>query len=293
MMTHIRADLEEITGIHDVLEQRMHKQQGNWNMKFKALIVAAAVFAGLAVTPNVNAADLELLQPGKLLAATEGTFSPFSMRAPDGKLDGLEIRVMTEIAKRLNLEYTPVLIKWDSLLVGLEANQFDVISASMDITAARQEKVTFADGWLDSGGRIVVPKDSSIKSAADLKGKTVGALVSSTFAKIAEEHGAVVKGYKAESDAMQDMANGNIDATITDAIAGSWAIKNSGLPFAMTDDYVSHIQKGFAIKKGKPHLVAAINKALADMVADGTYAKLTTDLIGFDPAPKDPIKTIQ
>ncbi|MGV2156211.1 hypothetical protein [Rhizobium sp. 16-528-1A] len=33
------------------------------------------------------------------------------MRAPDGKLDGLEIRVMTEVAKRLNLEYTPVLIR--------------------------------------------------------------------------------------------------------------------------------------------------------------------------------------
>jgi polar amino acid transport system substrate-binding protein len=65
------------------------------------------------------------------------------------------------------------------------------------------------------------------------------------------------------------------------------------MPLEMTDDYVSHIQKGFAIKKGKPELVKAINKALADMVADGTYAKLTTDLVGFDPAPKDPIKSVE
>lgn len=61
----------------------------------------------------------------------------------------------------------------------------------------------------------------------------------------------------------------------------------------MTDDYVSHVQKGFAFKMGKPHLVEAVNKALADMVADGTYAKLTSDLVGFDPTPKDPIKTIK
>lgn len=35
------------------------------------------------------------------------------------------------------------------------------------------------------------------------------------------------------------------------------------------------------------------NQHLAEMNADGTYAQLTTDLVGFDPAPKDPIKTIK
>ncbi|TRB22392.1 transporter substrate-binding domain-containing protein [Rhizobium rhizogenes] len=263
-------------------------------MKFKLFAFAATMLAASAFgNAPASAAGLELLEPGKLQVATEGTFAPFSMRAPDGSLDGLEIRVMKEVAKRLDLAYTPVLIKWDSLLVGLQADQYDVISASMDITPERQKKVTFANGWLESGGRIIVSKGSPIKSAADLKGKTVGALVSSTFAKIAEEKGAVVKGYKAEADAMQDLVNGNIDATITDSIAGAYAVKNAHMPLEMTDDYVSHIQKGFAIKKGKPELVKAINKALADMVADGTYAKLTTDLVGFDPAPKDPIKSVE
>lgn len=262
-------------------------------MKLKSLIVAFAAFAGLAMAPVAHADGLELLKPGKLMVATEGTYAPFSMRSPDGKLDGLEIRVMKEVAKRLNLEYTPVLIKWDSLLVGLQADQFDVISAAMDITEARQKQVTFSNGWLESGGRVVTAKGSSIKSAADLKGKTVGALVSSTWTKIAEEKGATVKGYKAESDAMQDLVNGNVDAVITDSIAAAYAIKSGGLPLAMTDDYASHVQKGFAFKMGKSLLVEAVNKALADMVADGTYAKLTTDLVGFDPTPKDPIKTIK
>ncbi|WCK05450.1 transporter substrate-binding domain-containing protein [Agrobacterium tumefaciens] len=262
-------------------------------MKFKTIAFAVAAIAVTIAKMPASAAEIELLEPGKLQVATEGTFSPFSMRAPDGTLDGLEIRVMKEVAKRLDLTYTPVLIKWDSLLVGLQADQYDIISASMDITQERQKRVTFANGWLESGGRIVVQKGSAIKSADDLKGKTVGALVSSTFAKIAEEKGAVVKGYKAESDAIQDLVNGNIDATITDAIAGAWAIKKSGLPLEMTPDFVSHVQKGFAIKKGKPELVKAVNKALADIVADGTYAKLTVELVGFDPAPKDPIKSIE
>jgi polar amino acid transport system substrate-binding protein len=263
--------------------------KGN-NMRLK-LIVAAALIGAFVPLAAASADELELIQPGKLLIATEGTYPPFSMRAPDGTLDGLEIRVGKEIASRLGLEYTPVIIKWESLLVGLAADQYDFASDAMDITAERQKQVTFADGWLESGGRVVTKKDSDIKKSDDIKGKTVGVLVASTWQKLAEERGATVKTYKAESDAIQDLVNGNIDAVITDSIAAAYAIQASGLPLTMTDDYVSHIQKGFPFKKGKPNIVKAVNKALAEMIADGTYAKLTTPLVGYSPAPKEPIQS--
>jgi polar amino acid transport system substrate-binding protein len=259
-------------------------------MKIKLVAAAILAFASVAA---VHAEDLKLVQDGKVMVATEGTYPPFSMQSPAGELDGLEIRVMKEIAKRIGLEYDPVVTKWDSLLVGLSANQYDVISAAMDITEERQKAVLFSDGWLESGGRIVTLKDSPIKSAADLKGKSVGALVASTWFKIAEEKGGVVKGYKAESDALQDLANGNIDAVITDAVAAGYSIKNAGLPLVMTEDFVSRVQKGFAFNKDRGDLVEKVNKALADMIADGTYAKLTTDLVGFDPHPAEPIRTLK
>lgn len=259
---------------------------------FRKMTLTIAALAALTTAGAAQDAGLELLEPGKLTVATEGTYAPFSMTGPDGKLDGLEIRVVQEIAKRIGLEYTPIIIKWDSILVGLMSDQYDMISAAMDITPERQQQVTFSDGWLESGGRIVTSEDSDIKSAADLKGKNVGALVASTWTKLAESLGAgEVKTYKAEADALQDLANGNVDAVITDSIAAAYAIQTSTLPLRMTDDYVSRIQKGFAIKKDKPNLVQAINKALADMVADGTYEKLTSDLVGYSPTPAEPIRS--
>ena len=67
-------------------------------MRLKLILAAALI--GAFVPLAASAADeLELIQPGKLLIATEGTYPPFSMRAPDGTLDGLEIRVGKEIAK--------------------------------------------------------------------------------------------------------------------------------------------------------------------------------------------------
>lgn len=259
-------------------------------MKFKLLAFVAVL--ALANITGAHAEDLKLIQDGKLMIATEGTYPPFSMQSPTGELDGLEIRVMKEIAKRIGLTYEPVVTKWDSLLVGLAANQYDGISAAMDITPERQKAILFSDGWLESGGRIVTLEGSDIKSAADLKGKTVGALVASTWFTLADGMGASVKGYKSESDGLQDLANGNIDAVITDAVAAGYAIKTAHLPLVMTEDYVSHVQKGFAFNKDRGELVAKVNKALADMIADGTYAKLTTDLVGFDPHPAEPIRSM-
>lgn len=261
-------------------------------MIFRSILAAMAALATFSGVTARAADDLGLIAPGKLMVATEGTYPPFSMREANGDLDGLEVRVMKEVAKRLGLEYTPVVTKWDSLLVGLMAGQFDVISAAMDITEERQQKVTFSDGWLESGGRIVTAKGSDIASEADLKGRPVGALVASNWTKIAEAAGADVKTYKAESDAIQDLVNGNVDAVITDSIAAAYVIKESGLPLTMTEEYVSTVQKGFAMQKGKLALAAAINGALADMIADGTYAELTSGLVGYSPAPAEPIRTL-
>src|SRR5215204_3643615 len=125
------------------------------------------------------------------------------------------------------------------------SDQYDMISAAMDITPERQQQVTFSDGWLESGGRIVPTEDSDIQSADDRKGKVLGSLVASTWTELAEGHGAAeVKTYKAEADALQDLTNGNIDAVITDSITAAYAIQTLALPLRMTDDCVSRIQKG-------------------------------------------------
>ncbi len=123
------------------------------------------------------------------------------------------------------------------------ADQYDITSESMDITPTRQKQVAFADGWLESGARIVTRKDTGIKGPEDLKGRNVGALSASTFGKLAEEHGATLKSYKTAADAMQDLVGGNIDAVINDAVAGNYAIKARKLPLVMIETPLSTVQK--------------------------------------------------
>lgn len=255
-----------------------------------ALLAAMVLLAG--AVPATAADDLELLKPGEITVSTEGTFPPFSFKDARGNLDGLEIRLWKEIADRLGLEYKPVIMKWESTLIGLLSDQFDVMGTTMDITEERQKQITYSDGWIESGGRLLVREDSDITSLDQIQGKTIGALVASSWGESAEAHGAgEVKSYKAETDAIQDLVNGNLDGVVTDQIAAAYAIKQSRLPVRMVDGYLNQMQKGWGFKKGKPNLVKAVNAALAEMMADGTYEKITMDLIGMNPAPKEPFRS--
>ena len=179
------------------------------------------------------------------------------------------------------------------MLVGLFANKYDMLCDTMDITKERQERVLFVDGWLESGGRLVVHKDSDVATLEDFRGKTMGVLVASTWAELAKPLGpGETKYYQTEADAFRDVANQNVDGMITDSIAAAWAIEKSGLPLKIIPGYLSRIQKGFAAKKDHPNLIRAINEKLAEVVADGTYEKITSNLIGYSPAPEEPIRTM-
>ncbi len=81
-------------------------------------------------------------------------------------------------------------VKFDALLIGLMADQYDITSESMDITPRPAEAGRLRGRVAESGARIVTRKDTGIKGPDDLKGRNVGALFASTFGKLAEDHGA-------------------------------------------------------------------------------------------------------
>ena len=253
----------------------------------------AALGAPYVIGSSAFAAEnLELRNPGVLMSATEGTYPPFSFRGTDGKLDGLEMRMMGEICNRLGLAYEPVVIKWESMLIGLLSDQYDIVGNAMSITEERQKQVVFCDGWLESGAQLAVRNDSPINSYDELAGKKIGTLTASVYVPLIEGWGAEVGHYKADLDAMMDAVNQQIDGVVMDSIAAAYVIKRSNLDLRLVGSAQSSYQLGWAVKKGKPNLVRAVNATRADMVADGTVKKLFIDLIGFDPSPAEPIRSI-
>lgn len=261
---------------------------------FMALTRATALtLAAMPLMARLPRAEtLELIEPGILSSATEGSFPPFSMHNAAGELEGFELAIIREIANRLGLEHKPVVTKWESILVGLLADQYDMVSNPMGITEERQKAVTFCDAWVESGARLVVAEGSEIGALDDADGKTIGVIAASTFVPMAEALGGIVKSYKSDPEALLDLTNGNIDAVITDSVAGAYAIKTAGLPLTMVPGFIESYQMGWAVKQDKSQLVMAINTALAAMIEDGTFASIGEDVLGLDPTPAEPIRSL-
>lgn len=79
-----------------------------------------------------------------------------------------------------------------------------------------------------------------------------------------------------------EVGNGRIDGFITDKIVGALAIKEKGAPIALAGDLLYEEKMGIALRKGNEDLKAAMNKALADMKADGTYKAVSMKWLGID-----------
>ena len=266
--------------------------------KLELRTVGAAGIALLALGLSAGAVKaqdgpLETLVPGVLTCATDGAYAPLAYTTPSGKLEGVAVRVVEEVVRRTGLKYNPIVTGFAGALPGLLADKWDMVCVTLDITAERQKSVLFADAWLESGGILVVHKDSNINEVKDVQGKVMGVLTGSSWVKLVEPLGAKeVKYFQSDIEAMHAVANGRVDGMVTEALVAAHAIGVTKLPLKTMKERLSTTQKGWATRTHRVNLVKAINKALASMVEDGTYEKLTTELIGYNPYPKNPIRSI-
>ena len=251
----------------------------------KALIVLTLLFV-VAGFCFAQAGKLPTIKPGKLVVAVAQTYPPFGYIDDKGNLVGFEIDIDREICRRLGLEYEPIRIEWAGLIPSLNAGKIDMISNPMDITPERQKNVTFADAWIKSGGVLLVGKDSDMYKLSDAEGKRMGVLLASSWVPHAQRlKPKEIKYYESDVIALRDVANKQVDASITDVIVASYAIKVNNYPIRIIEEYVTSLQKGHVFKKGNYELVRAVNKALNDMYADGTYQQIASKYLATDPFP--------
>ncbi|MCO5151109.1 MULTISPECIES: ABC transporter substrate-binding protein [unclassified Shinella] len=255
-------------------------------------ILSYAVAAGLAFSVlgaplAARADDLETIKAaGEFKFANSGAYPPFSFVDDSNQTVGFDVDIGNEIAKRLGVKGAGVSTAWDGIIAGLLAGKYDTIIGSMTITPEREKAVDFVGPYYKSGRGVFVSDGSEIKSIDDLKDKTIGVTLGETHEKWARERGGwEIRTYKGLPELFLELKAGRIQAMIVDAVPVSIAVKQTGdkvvkldVPeFAGTEDRI-----GIAIRKGNPELKAAMQKALDDMMADGTYEAIAMKWIGSD-----------
>lgn len=248
----------------------------------KSALVAAS-FAFMGISP-ASADELDTLkEKGVIRIAMSGAYPPFNFVNDKNEVVGFDPAIGAEIAKRMGLEVEIVTTAWDGIIGGLLANKYDAIVGSMTITAERDEVVDFVGPYYSDKRAIFTNPGSGIASLGDLKGKKVGLTLGETHEDWAREKGYNVSTYKGLPELLLELENGRVDAIVNDSIAAILAMGAKGQAFEMFGDPTTEpFGAGIAIRQGNPELAAAMQKALDDLMADGTYLSIAEKWVGAD-----------
>ncbi|CDN58345.1 Solute-binding protein/glutamate receptor (plasmid) [Neorhizobium galegae bv. officinalis bv. officinalis str. HAMBI 1141] len=248
-------------------------------------IVAAALIHAAALTPSLAGENLAAVKSaGVFKIGTEGTYAPFTFHDASGKLVGFDVEIGQAVAAKLGVKAEFVEGKWDGLIAGLDAKRYDTVINQVGITEARKQKYDFSDPYIASKAVLIVRQDNSdIKGFADLKGKKSAQSLTSNFGKIAEQAGAELVGTDGFDQSIQLVLTRRADATINDSLSFlDFKKQKPDAPVKIAAQQDNADYSGIIIRKGEPELLGAINKALADIRADGTYQKISDKYFGQD-----------
>lgn len=224
---------------------------------------------------------------GKFLVGIDTSYPPMEYVDQDGKTPiGFDIDYAKAIAKKLGVEADFVVVDWDGIQAGLSGQKYDAIISSMTITEERQKEFNFVE-YVKMGISFVSRDGVSVTSLKDLEGK-VAAVQAETTAHFAFDEDPAwkaikvkeVKSFKFATDAFLELKNKRADVVVIDEPVARYYAKEDPSIFKITGEAAPPDPIGIALRKKDVDLQKAIEKAVADLKADGTYKSLSDKWFG-------------
>jgi polar amino acid transport system substrate-binding protein len=253
------------------------------NRSFIAIITALASTAVLAEEPPLK-------------TAVDGTFAPHAMPILSGGIQGFNVDLANEIAKRLHRKIEIEATQFSGLVAGLQAGTYDFLAAPVTVTEERAESLLFTEGYLNTDFQFVVKKDAAdIANLEQLKGKVIavnkGSAYDSWARGLVDKIGWSVESFGTNTDAIEAVMAGRADANVAGNTVSAWAAKNNPA-IKLSYLYSTGLVWAAPVRKDNAELRAKLDVAIECMKMDGTLAAMHERWFGTKPAPGSAAATI-
>lgn len=258
--------------------------------------------SSLAVPAALAGETLDRVMSTKTLTmSSDPEYPPQSFLNDNNEMDGFDIDVGKEIAKRMGVELKIVTPGWDIITGGAWGGRWDMSVGSMTPTEKRAEVLDFPAVYYYTPASFAVHADSDIDSLADLNGKVIGACGGCTYDAYLNKNLEIdaegtppfeylveageIKTYETDTYAFDDLRLGDgvrLDAVFSALPTIQDAIKKGGYPLKVIGEPAFYEPLSVATDKGDPEFNAKISEIVAEMKADGTLEKLSEKWYGVD-----------
>jgi ABC-type amino acid transport substrate-binding protein len=256
------------------------------------LALCAGLMAGCSGKSAQSTPAPSASQPAKkevLTMATNAEFPPYEYYE-GGKVTGIDAEIAAAIAEKLGMELVIEDMEFDSVIASVKNGRADMAMAGLTVTEERLEEVNFTTSYATGVQVIIVTEGSSITSVDDLFAEgahhIIGVQLTTTGDLYAtwdiEDAGlGTVERYNKGADAVMALKNGQVDCVIIDnEPAKAFVAANPGLKILETayaeEDYA------IAIAKENTELLEMVDKALQELIADGTVQRIIDKYISAD-----------
>ncbi|MBF9072681.1 ABC transporter substrate-binding protein [Streptacidiphilus fuscans] len=257
-----------------------------------------ATVAGVRITVDRSLHDAlpsAIKSSGVVRVASDVPYAPFEMYASAGstQITGIDYDLGQALGAKLGVSFTFSPVKFEGIIAAISAGQYDVAMSDMGDRKAREQQLDFVD-YTQDGTAILVAKGnpSHIATFTDLCGKPVSTEAGTNTEKFVDDTGQRLctaaskppidlQTYPKDSDGQLAIKAGKVVAHVLDAAAAGYAAATAdqGNSFQVVKDPsaptgYNSTPNGIAVAKSEPQLADAIQKALQELIDDGTYAKI-------------------
>jgi polar amino acid transport system substrate-binding protein len=254
-----------------------------------AVLIALVLTAVLGACAGAAAKEdpYGLITPGTIRVASIGDAKPYTFTDKDGRFTGFDVEFFREVAENIGIDHVEFAGQdFAAILSGVANGQFDVGAAAIGITPERSDTVDFTDDYLAGYLTLMTAPDSGIDEPKDTKGRRIGVV-----------QGSLQEAYAKKNFPAADLVRFPDNNTAVTAL-NSGGVVGHFLDFEAAKDYTQRFDlinafdvpsfdapAGFAIAHGNDKLRRALNKGIAEAIADGTWKRLYQKWFPDSPMP--------